>query len=831
MITYSPSSQDKKFRIAEDEIKVYKIDQEVNLFKGNEIKRNYSLNYIRAKISIEGNERQRGAFLVPSLRYMELSFSEGDRVEKLIKFERDDMDSRAGKTGFYTIAIFMVASFCGFFTPVALSAHMMSLFPLPKKNQPVSIIFLGQATFLGFSFLSCLLLLKFSFKSQSVILPTVFCSFGAFLSRGLLIEIATKMMGSAKATKDKVYSVIVVLGVVVWFVLVFLNFRLFFRMGIFYCFLAILDLFFIHPSSSARNVVVFDVWCRITLVVAVRQFCIYSIYNFVYRSNNWEETPLFYEFILPDFCVMVFMLIPFHLVFRWSETKRGCFKRKMTKMPKLDVWGSCEISFSQSADWILENKTIFKEAHKEANFSSFHNIPSRRNLNKEEIAKRDCDSVDKIFNFSSNNPLNSKDFIATGTFSSRPGIRYVVRNRKAWDLILKNKNESLKDSFFIENVWISNQHRRRMMAYCHKEYSAVKLVSIPSRKILQTIDFKASINYKQIENFKKGSVDLVIQPAFKNHPIIVNKLNDQVIFFKAKFVKDGSIDRMKNNKEKVFCNDPFAFERALCPQMETVYFEDLMATKYLFYDIKDNDRAYINHCKYQKIVVNKIESTPLRGSQLSCIDGITEGVFSSCRIDFFCFVDKETLALIADQKVCLVDWKKSTIKRSFELKGLYSPLLNAGIAKEMIIAKFWYNRICERVHFCLGVSFGGRKDIKRFITDFSLISVNYALSGSFKDEIFYRKERIGGNSGCGQVTNTQIVEKITRVSLNQVGDQHALVKNHGEKMMSWNKTSFSKEKSSRGGNRARLPRIDDLSRGYMQSLAINNNSNNNINLP
>ena len=824
-ITYSPTSKNKKFNISRDALKVYKIDHEVNLFNGKQIKENYTLNYVKAQIKLVKYREQGLDHSYPTLTKMEISYSDGsNRFQKLIKFDQTQIFLQNSSIGFFSFIFHIISCIISFSIPFLFGAFVLGLL-FPPGGKAFFIIFLGQTAFMGYSTFSILALLKFSSRAPAITFPVLLTTFGVCCSRCILVGISNKMIELGRTRKEKIYAVIVRLAIVAWFIMVSFNFRLFFRSAIYYYFMVLVDLFFIHPSSSARNLVAFEVWKRVSLVVAIRQACIYSIYNYVYRQNNWEETPLFYEFVLPDLCVMLFMLIPFYLVFRLNKKKRGCFKRRMSKVPKLDVWGSWGFFYSQSAGWIGENQKLMKEAHKKSNFDSFHNIPSKRKMNKEKIVKQDCDTIDKIFNLTSKNPLNSKDFIATGSFNSRPGIRYVVNTRKAWDFILKTKNEAPKNSLFIENIWIKNQHRRKMVAYSGREDSTVKLVSILARKVLTNINFKESIKNKQFDKLKRGSVDLIIQPAFKHRPILVNKLKDQIVFYKAKYSTKGSLHGMNYNKKKFFSSDPFASERKLCPQMESVYFGDLMATKYLFYDIKDHERAYINHSKYQKIIVAQINPTSLRGRQVGSIDGITEGVFSSCRIDFFCFVDKDNLALIADQKICLVNWKTEQIKRTFELNGLYSPLLNAGIAKESIITTFWYNRISKRVQFSLGVITGGRKDIMPFLTDMSLISINYVLSGAFDHRVLYKKERIEGNSG--QVGNTTGHGDVSRVSLNQVSDKRVLTGNENKKReMPYSNQNSSSKASFRNGDRVRLPRIDGLAQVNEETEKVDPNPNN-----
>ena len=188
---------------------------------------------------------------------------------------------------------------------------------------------------------------------------------------------------------------------------------------------------------------------------------------------------------------------------------------------------------------------------------------------------------------------------------------------------------------------------------------------------------------------------------------------------------------------------------------QTAYHSDLMAIKFLFYDGLDYERDGISQCKYQTIAVVRINVKASNQKIEVLLDSITEGMFSSSRIDYFCFVNEQNLAMIMGERICLVDWRTKSIQKCLELSGLYSPFLEAGIALRSIYAFYWYDRVVGKVKFCLGVNKAQKEDFWLFVSDLSKMEVDlqFLLSGAFDVEGLETEQRgdeVFGNSEEGK---------------------------------------------------------------------------------
>ena len=458
------------------------------------------------------------------------------------------------------------------------------------------------------------------------------------------------------------------------------------------------------------------------------------------------------KFVLPDLVLLLLMLIPFNLIFWWKGNNQ-----RMSKIPEIKASESIKIYYRQSEAWIDKNQDLLKQAKKRKSYalSNFKNVPTQRTKKPKVSAIRNKSDSKKVFNLNSCSPLQSKDHIVVVVSSlfTDPTIRYIVNSKVSWIFFLS------KAFTFIENIWINNQQRRNMVAYYNEENKKVNLISLKTRKVLIKPCFHSSVTATSSVKDICSVVDLVIQPALRNLPILFalkrEKSNayaadhtskNTSLFGRAGFMgyysEGGKLFRSNHQNYRVSKKDYFRKDRSYEADIKSIYYSNYVATKFCFFDSKHiNDRPYVNDCKYQTIIVSEIIPQKPRIIDLANLERITGGIFSSCKLDFFFFVDKKTLGLVVGDKVCFVDFLKVEITRCVELRGLYAPLLRAGFDKNRIFVSYWYDRVRKRVFFSIGVQVGLMTDPRLFLTDIDLISVNYLLSGAFYDHVFYGKSR------------------------------------------------------------------------------------------
>ena len=162
-------------------------------------------------------------------------------------------------------------------------------------------------------------------------------------------------------------------------------------------------------------------------------------------------------------------------------------------------------------------------------------------------------------------------------------------------------------------------------------------------------------------------------------------------------------------------------------------YENLMALKFFWVDKVENDRDVINMAKYQKIVVVEVDEMHWRARQVQDLSKITEGMFSARRIDSFFFVDKETLGMVMNGRLLLIDWKRVEIKRLIELVGL-PQVLDDNVWYEGCF-DYWYDTKKKTVSFRVGAStlteFGRNREALFFISNLSFLRPWFTHSGYF----------------------------------------------------------------------------------------------------
>ena len=737
-LTYSPTTKNKDFNISQNSLKFYEVGQSLHLGEGRRILEEAVL--VSLKIGIL-NDSPGSKHPKIKLNSLEIAYSDGP-LRHLIKVAWEDMDRRSPVSSLDS-ALFLAGALMVVFAPF----FILLFYTITTDKRPQNMFFLGLIFFSSTPTLPLLsvLTLMGTLRSQDytflILLLTLFNFKFRFYP---LLEVA-RMLVEITRKREYVYLLIVVLVTLLWYILLIFDFRNYFRAGLFFSFLILVDILSLHRSSSIKKNNPLLMWFLSMLTVIVHQTGVYLSFRTIYLTSNWEAPSLFNEYILPDLVVLVLMLVPFHLVFvRFSE-------RRMSKPAHVKASESCEVYYLQSEAWMGVNRALMKKADKEYHLGSFSNVPSQRRNRSEgdKIQQENIIHPDQVYNLISCRPLQSKDYILTAIDHSRLSIRYMVNSRQNWVYFFKKKFGETKEYVFINNIWIKNQKRRTMIACYNTQSKSLNLVSLKRRKTLVNLSFNRGQHTSN--HLEHASVDLVLQPAFKNLPLLIYKTTKSSYVYPANFQivpknhkkasrkgsyrcgrqRGSSFYKNRRTLDNITQKDFFYRERS--SEVESVYFCDLVATKYVFFDSNDHQRFYINDCKYQSILVSRIEPDQRGLDPIASLDRITEKMFSSCRIDFFFFFNKDRLCLIIREKLYFVDFRKVLITRCVKLVGLRAPLLRGGVDPRDIFTSYWYDRARGRILFSMGVQVEGREDVRLFLTGRDSVSVNYVLSGGLKD--------------------------------------------------------------------------------------------------
>ena len=719
------------YKLDEADIQHQDLDQEFYIFTGKDLQSGYKLKSIFAHINIiTGDDGDGGIVHVPDLKDFEVFF-EDERFVYHLQIT-DQMFGPDEISDVWPIISLVATVFSAAILPSLTFSKFVDFF----KNSKEEMIFSASQCFYKTLVLSGLILLAKkgrSFTSISLILAMIlilacFCCLRIAFHFGV---VSKHLKTKTKNPRILGYIVVLVLAQLVWLILLFFDFLIIFRSFFMYSFLVIIDLIFLKMTISLKRKVAWQAWLMVMMQMVYLQACIYGFYFYCFWAAHKKAPSLLLYNILPDFGLLVLMIIPFHFRFKFGRNSRRVAPRQLAKVKYSSIGAEiAPIIFQGDRDW----GQFFKDnPPKTAKYTlrKHRNVPINRR-NKFRAPWKTGDTIENIFNFSNKQPFLTKDHLAIGRINSRPGIRYVVNQKKAWDLVLKNNNESTGNSVFVENVFLGNQNRRDMMAYVNKVDRRVRLVSLTTRKVILNQKL-ADIPHNRPPSKTKETFCLVfLRP--QNRPLLLT-FSDQNIFIESCLYNNTSKRATLYQSQKMKELITERNERKLLEGRDVDIFDNLVAVKYLWVDRADYDRDLINEAKYQFISIYEIREDGGRIKEAKNLRKITEDVFSAYRIDSFFFLDKSTLAMIMDAKVFLIDWRQATITTSFEIADLYSPLVKNGIEKEKLFASYWYKKSGGVVRFSVGIFQGGvhygKKDINRYITNLDLVDVHYYYSGWF----------------------------------------------------------------------------------------------------
>ena len=735
LIYSSSKGTNALYRLDEKEITHQLIDQELYIFRGEDLNSGYLLRSIFTNINIlvKSNSKGRSSYQ-PKVKNLEI-YLEDVRFVYHIKIE-EEMFDKSGLGTIWVVLIFMLTMFSNLSAPTPAFLIFSEYFKEHQRKMTFIAIQLYQLCYA----LSFLTLLKFTFGLVYVIALVVIPI--AFLAtRIVVIPLSLKNIQNGGETfKGKVYLAVVFGAYLGWIIALCVNSKLFIRAFSFCMFLAVIDLIFLRRLISLRIKVACIVYPIVLLQIIPTQLFVYGGYTFCFWMIHRRVPPsIFSEFILPDLGLGVLVFLLFHLRFRLPKKFRRMIPRKIeevgyTSIDSTIVPNFCSYSSVEDVDFDYNSTTY--QIDNQRNVPVFNLIP------KERSPWPGFKRV-KIFHFNSTNPMTSKDYVVAGTLESkkRPVLRYASGKKKHWDFILRDIDEEVRLFSFIQHIWIENQERRDMVGAVHNSNKKGKLISLSTRKVILNVKFDRNPNLGDFENSKNITFGLFGRQRI---PSLILPTTDSLSLWTAKYRQNES--RLTTSTEKKFFKEvDEEVDRRLLGRKECAVFQDLVAVKFIWVDQEDYEREYINKSKYQFILIYKIDENEshdgLCVKTAGCLATVTEKVLSAYKIDYFFFVDRDTLAMIMQAKIYLVDWKQDKVKKCIEIVDLYTPLLKKGVEEQSIFASYWYDRARRLVKFSVGTITGGcwygREDINRYITDVGLTYVSYYYSGWFLDSVFY----------------------------------------------------------------------------------------------
>ena len=737
-ITYS-SRAPKGSNLNESQIRHQKIDQELFLFKNQTISKNQKLtkvttNLLGISYSVKGHEY----FKISQIRYFGIEFEDDDFSYKIEINEENMSEGENLKLipGMVSALALLLGAVGSILSTTTLYSKVKNLAQTPfftaVKLQIITTIITQSAL---------LKLVNNQPNLKSLIL--MYLASAALINLLFSLEWVFMLKTIRRNLKMKINLAFLVICVAGWSIAVWVHPRLLVEYSFFFaCFLVIVDLLFMGKSLYLRTKVGWEVWLVVMIHVLIHPLCAHLFYySGLLSTHYFGAAEILKKILMKDLRLMALMLAPFHLRFRfcWKWSRKT--PRRTTKPVEVEISSQIEPIFINS---LINGQPEFEFGDEKEGYS--RNLPFRR-ANKNQIETKFLDSTNVLMNLNSRNPFFTNDFAAIGFFNFGSCLRYAVNGNKAWDLSIEHQagQKKIFVDFVGESVWVNNQQRRDFVTYTYQSGNNQRLclVSLGSRKVLTRPRLPAIRMVGKIVTSK--GVAFTFFGMF-NIPLFVVHNGDSIDLYFADYLREGCHTKVEG-VEKFNSRVKERSERELLRQKEYAFFDNLMAVKQTWVDLAGYDRDVLNEAKYHQVLIVKVGERDFEARVVKSLDKITEGMFSALRIDHFFFVDKDTLALIMDSKIYLVNWKRSSVKRCIEIADLYSPMRYHGVRREKCFTSYWHDRVRGMIRFSVGTFKGGisygNKDINRYLTDLDKIDVSYYYSGWFLDSEIIQNKILG----------------------------------------------------------------------------------------
>ena len=714
---------------------------------------------------------------------------------KELKFSFDDANSthhfelKHRSTLLQNIKHYSIICFC---ILVITISPLLSFYFLGRFEKVFMNTHLDQSRFIGFTLsrptylLSTFSLFRLvdSIFSFFVVILVILIAGSVIFSRVLRFFECSKII-IRQFKRFRLYTILVVVLNIAWLVAVILDENIFLTIFFFFCFSICIDLMFIDKDTSMRRRTACDVWSLVMPLGLPFQMLIYAAYYQYYWRVNKEDPRVFQRFILPDLVLMALMVIPFHLRFR--RPKIGSWNPQMAKESKIFPKPS-------KIKPIFCFRANLSDLQLPAEFNPHHHkmmkhVPvCKRMVFRTQIGEKGR-FIFEDFNLNSKNPFFTKDFIKKHTVDSVECLSYFrgEKSQRAWVFGLSQNvlgTAEKKKSIILEEIWMDNQQRRDLVGILESGSNKVRIFSLSTRRVILEPSFRGIEGWLSEKMIVSSNTKIVI---LGRTPLLLykNLWVDSLSIYVAQGWAKGSKSKLKNIEDRTFfdCVTDIRDRSSLTIQSERVFYENLIASKNIWVDRKFLNRKQKSECKFQLIWITEININKQTVTNIKCLDQITEGMFSSYKIDSFFFTDRETLALVIDSKIFLVAWRKSEVLRCIEIASLYNPLLDAGYDMKNVFLKFWHDRKRGMVRFSVGfyadrVSLRKDSAIEYSNTTYER-DVMYLYSGWFSDQEllggdrkkYFLKKNLGQENGDLKVRQKEELEEIKISQKGQLGGE------------------------------------------------------------
>ena len=341
---------DRSAAIQKD-VRVYKIDQELQLFPREKVEINASLrkvNFSAFQTSKKKTEEANGG-AAPALNYkdvhfvhplgIDLVFEDSSFVYRLL-IQQETLARNPPVPAGWVSWIFTISLISVIFCPLCSFLQFESFWgnlALYKKGGGSALeenLMFPAARVSGITRpLSCFMILKhiggvFSlFKSGTIVLVSIGFLVGmtapVFVASSKVYPRIKISLSERKNIKKNCYFMLTVFLNVGWVLSALVYYRIILRTLFFYSALILLDLFFfmeVPKKLKLKSPV--KAWLVVMAEGIIPQFFIYATYLFMYGKVHLEVPPLLLYYILPDLALMILMFLAFCKRFGKPAKKR-----------------------------------------------------------------------------------------------------------------------------------------------------------------------------------------------------------------------------------------------------------------------------------------------------------------------------------------------------------------------------------------------------------------------------------------------------------------------------------------------------------------------------
>ena len=302
-------------------------------------------------------------------------------------------------------------------------------------------------------------------------------------------------------------------------------------------------------------------------------------------------------------------------------------------------------------------------------------------------------------------------------------LEYFVGESNKWKMRLFAPE--MKFTKIVKNVWIGSKKFEELFAYFDFEKKRIRIIELRRRKFLGAVEIENSL-MRDVRNHRV--LGLVKFENSSNFSLISTR-NKEMFVWIASAVYSGVIDMKVKVNLNYTSEIVEIWSKLFLSNVGLNVFKNFVAMKFVWIDKISYDRVYPNMSKFHTIVIVEVDLEKKEAKQVSNLSKITEEMFSSLRIDSFFFIDRDTLGIVMNHIVLVVDWERVEVVRCIEVAGLplpqdrnqaseykvYSLPQNRLLGLNFEYKVFaWYDRKTDAIFFKVGIDSGYvYRDIER----------------------------------------------------------------------------------------------------------------------